>query len=304
MESIENDVLETINLSEASKYSFSKYAPVYPYTNEYLDKLYSNFDLYGKNVLTVAASGDQALYAYNQGARNVDLFDINCLTKYYYYLRIWLIKYFDTFYLDEFNIKDKENYIMSISSVYEILKDGYDFEDFSFRLQSTLDLLLNFVRPSNIEEAKALRYWMLFSNLCFAKDYSFDSFVHNYYFMDDGDKKIKIEDLSRIRFMLKRYSFNFYNVDLKSKFNIDKKYDVVIASNIHETVRDKDTYAFRDNLYNLLNENGIAVLSNINGNLKSSRKKFLSELFCIEELPSYSNYKGKTLSIGTILRKK
>lgn len=152
-----------------------------------------------------------------------------------------------------------------------------------------------------MEEAEALRYWILFSNLCLAKDYSFDYFSHNYYFMDDGDKKIKVEDLSRIRFMLKRNLFNFYNVDLKGNFNIDKRYDVVIASNIHETVRDKDIYAFRDNL---LNDNGIIVLSNINKNLKSSRKKFLSELFCVEELPSYSNYRGKSLSIGTILRKK
>ena len=304
MENVENDVLETINLSEAAKYSFSKYAPVYPYSNECLDKLYSNFDLYGKDVLTVAASGDQALYAYNQGARNVDLFDINCLAKYYYYLRIWSIKYFDTFYLDEFDINDKDNYIKSISSVYEIIKEGFDFDNSSFKLHSSLSLLLNIVRPSSMEEAEALRYWILFSNLCLAKDYSFDYFSHNYYFMDDGEKKIKVEDLSRIRFMLKRNSFNFYNVDLKNNFNIEKKYDVVIASNIHETVRDKDTYAFRDNLYNLLNDNGIAVLSNINKNLKSSRKKFLSELFCIEELPSYSNYKGKSLSIGTILRKK
>ena len=304
MKSVENDALKTINLSEAAKYFFSKYAPVYPYTNENLDKLYSNFDLYGKDVLTVAASGDQALYAYNQGARNVDLFDINCLTKYYYYLRIWLIKYFDIFYLDEFNINDKENYIKSISNIYEIIKEEYDFGDSSFRLQSTLDLLLNFVRPSNIEEAKALKYWMLISNLCLATNRSFDSFANNYYFMDDGDRKIRVNDLSRIRFMLKRNSFNFYNVDLKGNFNIDKRYDVVIASNIHETVRDNDIYAFRDNLYNLLNDGGIAVLSNINKNLKSSRERFLSELFCIEELPSYNNYKGKTLSIGTILRKK
>ena len=47
---------------------------------------------------TVLASGDQAFYFYDNGAKKVDLFDINKLSIYYYYLRVWIIKYLGRFY--------------------------------------------------------------------------------------------------------------------------------------------------------------------------------------------------------------
>ena len=112
MTNIENDVWETIKLSGHYKHnSFDKYGPVYPYSNENLDKLFSCVDVCGKDVLTVASSGDHAFYSYNNGANRVDLFDINILTKYYYYLRMWVIKYFDNFYFDNYKLSKKDESI-------------------------------------------------------------------------------------------------------------------------------------------------------------------------------------------------
>lgn len=48
-------------------------------------------------------SGDQAFHFLNRDAKSVDVFDINRLSIYYYYLRIWLIKYMNEFYPNDFN---------------------------------------------------------------------------------------------------------------------------------------------------------------------------------------------------------
>ena len=51
MTDVENDVWETIKLSRYSKHnSFDKYGPVYPYSNENLDKL-----LYNNNIAVLNA---------------------------------------------------------------------------------------------------------------------------------------------------------------------------------------------------------------------------------------------------------
>ena len=62
-----------------------------PLSGDYLD-------IRDKNVMTVLASSDQ-LFTFNSlGAKEVDAFDHNILTIYYYYLRKWSIKYNDQLY--------------------------------------------------------------------------------------------------------------------------------------------------------------------------------------------------------------
>ncbi len=59
MTDVENDVWETIKLSGHYKHnSFDKYGPVYPYSNENLDKLFSCIQLplyksFNKNTMPV-----------------------------------------------------------------------------------------------------------------------------------------------------------------------------------------------------------------------------------------------------------
>ena len=127
---IEKDVYEDF---EALKLLIMKckespnHTKVFKETNENVKGILNQFDIKNKSVLTVLASGDQALNILNRKASIVELFDINKLTIYYYYIRIWLIKYFDKFYLD---IKLSE--------------------------------ILNVVRPENEDEANALLFWQMY----------------------------------------------------------------------------------------------------------------------------------------------
>jgi hypothetical protein len=50
MTDIENDVWETFNFDDYSRNTYSKYSSVYPYTNEDLECLFSNLNVFGKNV--------------------------------------------------------------------------------------------------------------------------------------------------------------------------------------------------------------------------------------------------------------
>lgn len=74
------------------------YNSIYFHSNEYLREIFDAVNVEGKDVLTVLGSGDQALYMYDRGAKSVDLYDKNSLTLYYYYLRVWTIKYLNEFY--------------------------------------------------------------------------------------------------------------------------------------------------------------------------------------------------------------
>ena len=104
-------------------------------TNEYIKEILDNFDIKNKKVLTVLGSGDQAFHFYSKKALKVDLFDINRLTIYYYYLRRWVIKYLKKSYPDyNFDSKFLRNLLKKVS-----LKDCY--------------------------EKSAYDYWTLFANL-------------------------------------------------------------------------------------------------------------------------------------------
>lgn len=62
--------------------NFSKYDNIYPFTNDRLNDIFNVLDS-SKGVLTVTASGDQALMAILNGAPYVKMFDINRLAKYF-----------------------------------------------------------------------------------------------------------------------------------------------------------------------------------------------------------------------------
>ena len=103
-------------------YAQENYRKVYSQTNEHLRQLYSNVDFSDKKVLSVAASGDQAFLAYAFGAKHIDLFDINKITLYYYYLRLWTIKYFNKFY-PKIPFHKKFKFIVKMSLITKCWKE-------------------------------------------------------------------------------------------------------------------------------------------------------------------------------------
>lgn len=74
-------VVKTISYGYSLGFEFGKYSKIYMHTTENIKDFIRCFDLKDKDVFTVAGSGDQALNAYSYGAKSVDIFDINPLTK-------------------------------------------------------------------------------------------------------------------------------------------------------------------------------------------------------------------------------
>ena len=153
---LENDLKKldaVISFKNRNKY----YGRIFFKSNEYVSDILSNFDLKNKKVLTVLGSGDQAFHFLNRGAKSVDVFDINRLSIYYYYLRIWLIKYMNEFYPNDFNYE------------YWIK-------------------LRNMIVTNNIDETNVINFWDYF----FYKDYKFNSLLeYDHYNCENG-----IEDLT------------------------------------------------------------------------------------------------------------
>ena len=210
---------------------FTTYDRVYSETNEPCDKIISKFDVKDKSVLTVLGSGDQAIQFYVNGAKNVDLFDINKLTIYYYYLRIWHMKKYGTMYPED---------IFNSNYFKEILK---------------------YVNPSSYNEKLAYLYWNRFIS-------KFDSDKLNNFFNNSFYRKIN-EDVNS-ELVLKKISeddFSFHNLDFTLPFDLSKKYDFIYTSNLSDYIKDERLKIYRDNLYNHLNKGGIVLSSNLSGSI-------------------------------------
>lgn len=210
--------------------SVDGYGKIYFSSNEDLKTIFSNFDFKDKDVLTVAGSGDQAFYFYNDDAKKVDLFDKNKLTIYYYYLRKWIISYYDMFYP-------------------ELLVNNQYFIN-----------LFNAVKPSCEMEKAALAYW---NNYFIYYDYGYCFDMFNFSSRNIM-KSNKLEDLFKVKKRLNNSLSTFYHTDISKESIIKKQYDVIYTSNISEWLHSSNEKfeGFRDNLYDLLNDNGIVIMSN------------------------------------------
>ena len=284
MTDVENDVNETLKINYISKIAFCKYSSVYPYSNEKLNVLFKNLDLNDKDVLTVAGSGDHAFYSYNNGSNNVDLFDINILAKYYYYLRTWIIKYYNSFYFDD--ISNFKHYI-----------------DFSKYFNNLFCL----VNPTSEDEKKAHEYWKLLYEKCSIKwkNNGLGFFLRNKLFRSDTERINSISDLSVTKDKLANNNSGFYNCDITgNQIGIDKVYDVIFLSNIFEYVDDEESIRLKNNICRLLKDDGYIVLSNVKGNLSQINESLLSDVFSFEKLPYVRNMNGYFINSGVVLTKK
>lgn len=204
-----------------------EYDKIYYSTNEQLESIFSSFNFKDKSVLSVLSSGDQALYFLYNGAKYVDVFDQNKLTKYYYILRLWCIKY---------------------------LKELYPKITLEKRY---LKKLLSYVEPKNTLEKDAYEFWRVFSIVFYDKN------------INIFDTKVKVNeflfDIDQLSKYVEKYNYCFYNINLFKKQSLRKKYDVIYTSNITDWVSPNDSFKiYRNNLFKLLNKDGIILSSCIN----------------------------------------
>ena len=194
-------------------------------SNEDLYQLLDHVKLTNKKVLSVLASSDQYFHLSEHDPRIIDTFDINHLTKYYFYLRKWGILYHDDYYPNVF----------SNEAIYSILKE---------------------VKPRDEKEENALDYWMRYIQTFYP--YLTKELVY----LGEKPKKNQIKDLRRLKEYLLNQEFRFYHMDI-SKDVIDDKYDFIYISNIPEyyILDEKAMSGLSHNLYQMLEDDGEVLLS-------------------------------------------
>ena len=82
---------------------------VYSFTNENVSSYSDIYNMNGANMLTILGSGDQYFTAILNGAKNVELIDINVISWYYFVLKFTSIKYLSYEEFIKFFITEKIN---------------------------------------------------------------------------------------------------------------------------------------------------------------------------------------------------
>lgn len=266
-----NDVEKAIEVPLGKRdYNHRK---IYPNTNENMRALFDMFSVEGKDVFSVLASSDQVFSAFYLGAKNVDSFDSNKLTIYYYYLRKWIIKYLKEEYINE-----------------EYYNDGSELID-----------LIKTIKGKSLDEKKAQAFWISYLNK--NKRIDKDLFITTSYSFDNVFK----DDLDVLSKRIK--NIKFYNYDLATRFKLKKKYDVVILSNILECLQNPcQLFAAKDNIERLLKDDGICVCSHLMKQSNSEPHLIEVELMTrgklIEEELEKCYLKGKkTKEVGYVYKK-
>lgn len=234
------------------------YGRIYYRTNEDLVSSYQDMDFENKKVLSVLASSDQVYTARYLGATQVDSFDKNRLTLYYYYLRKWTIKYNNELYPD---ILGKNN--------------------------NWLRSLLSKVKPKSTEEEKAL---MFFEKHIYDRTRLSELFYGDYIDTDKGKTLYsEADELSSTIDM----PMKFVDFDMFTDTEIEDSYDILLISNILDWARgDKVKFMVaRDNLYKLLKKDGIVLCSRLvdrsEFNINNERRIFDKNFEYIEQGRDY-----------------
>lgn len=228
MNTFEYDFNKTKQLIEYDlKFDDKHYDKLFFSANECIPMILKNVDFNDKRVLSVLSSGDQVFNICTKNVSALDLFDINKLSMYYYYLRIWIMKYTNQYYPQSSFDKRYLNYI------------------------------LGYVKPTTVEEVNALNFWIQIRNLGSDRIKKLFS----------GGRTIPVwnnkTDPSKVIKNIEKTQPKFYCVDMASSLYMPERYDIIYASNIAQwilrTHGSIDVYV--KNLSNLLNDGGIVLCS-------------------------------------------
>ena len=201
---------------------------VYAYTNELVDEAIDCLDLTGKSVLTVGSSGDQLLTSILHGASHVTLADINPMAKYFTALKIAAIKNLDLshfqLYFNFYNIFDHKLYAKVSHDLDEESRTFWDY------------LISNNAGNSETN--------------CMFQYLSFQDSVNVRYINDE-------KKYNQLRQKLNEVTIDFATFDFNDFYKLNRKYDVVLLSNIYDYIQ---SYRFVNGIKNIakniLNDNG------------------------------------------------
>ena len=213
--------------------TFQEYDKIYPFTSESLSSYIT--DAKDKNVLSVASSGDHMLELYYRNANEVDIFDINKLTKYYVDLKYNAIKYleYDEFF-SLFNNKNNNNSKELLDKLKPYLnKDAYD----------AFVYIIKYFSNSN---------GIIGTNLFFFNNKDIKSYYGNRCSYFDSNKYYELKN------KIIDKSYKYINSDIYNLINkLNKEYDLIYLSNIEDYQKDKNKYInFLKELKEYLKEDG------------------------------------------------
>lgn len=254
---------------------FKEYDRIYPFATENI-KGYMQ-DLEGKSVLTVRSSGDHKLNALSLGAKQVDTFDINRLTKKYTELKEEIIKHF--------NYEQFLNFLNNSKLYYDQIKYYLNPETKEF-----WDWYFHYF----IYTQKSMFKTSLF--------YSMDDIKRNErinHYLDEGKfKRLK-------NHLLSKEESKDYTLDVNELPQaLERQYDVIYLSNIINYQR--NLYTFKETIltlyHNFLKEHGSIYYGYYYADYEREKEPYLDEMPNSEVLSIPSMTGAKTDKI-LVLRK-
>lgn len=128
------DAKKLIESNRFGSKGFSDHTPVYEYTTEDIGNSIGHYTSKDR-ILTVLSSGDHVFNYLLRGAEDIEAFDLNVITKYYYKLKRAIIEKLS---YDDF-LKEVSNLVpYGLAHLEELNIDGetYDFWDFYRQVQA------------------------------------------------------------------------------------------------------------------------------------------------------------------------
>mgnify|MGYP004646300165 FL=1 len=184
---------------------------IYNFTNEFVAAYPKIYNMDGINMLSILGSGDQYFTAILNGAKNVDLIDVNIVSWYYFILKFTAIKYLSYEEFISYFVINKINDITTYLKLREYLP--YEARRFFDKLRITKTSFSSIIINSNIEtlfdEEKYRKYIPYFDKL----------------------EYLKLQEILKNKTLP-----TFFNYDFKDFVTLNKKisYDLLMLSNIFD----------------------------------------------------------------------
>lgn len=227
-EELERDIsvalkfLYKVELTEEERTIYDK---IYPWSNEAIYRYCDYYNLEDKNVLTITASMDHALYAIANGAKKIDCTDRNKLCKYYAALKVALIRAYD-----------EQDF----------------FSHFQDRGRRLITSKLNLSEIKQYLTKEQLIFWEEITN---TKGFKKNRLL----FRTDGFPHKFMLDYKLLKENIENTKIRYFDEDIRDfKIGTKRKYDVIFLSNIIEwEIRSEEKTNMYNSAYDLLKQNGV-----------------------------------------------
>lgn len=241
--------------------NFMDFNTVYSFSNEDLVSCFKDFNFKNKDCLTVLASSDQALDMFLKGAKDITTFDINPLTKYYFYLKkAALLSHIS-----------KEEYVDFFGT-----RKFFQGEEF---YKNMFDKIL-----CNLDKS-SLEFWKQLLQEFSITQIKYNLFVIENYNFEPLKKSINYlnaENYKKLCEIIKYKNIDFINCNIKNlPENLSKSYDYIYLSNIAQylDIVFSENYSSKEEHRKMLLQKFKELVLKLSDNLKTSGEMCVAYTF-------------------------